>query len=211
MDPFRQLIAEHLDAFADIIGQSEILGVVEIDEEQKISSHNRYFKKLLSTSQSLYGQSIFTFLFPESHKVIPLASGVKTLSAVLNFKAADSSALPLSCDIIRLKGRRLLIIGGHHMVTNEQILQKMTLLSNEMANMARDLSRKNRELAEAQSKIKILGGIVPICMHCKKIRDDQGYWRQLEKYISEHSEAQFSHGICDQCLRDHYPELKRHE
>lgn len=67
---------------------------------------------------------------------------------------------------------------------------------------------------EAQQALKLkleqellnLKGTIPICMHCKKIRDDKGAWNQLEKYISEHSEAQFSHGICDKCLKDNYPE-----
>ena len=63
------------------------------------------------------------------------------------------------------------------------------------------------ELQEATEKIKILRGFLPICSHCKKIRDDEGYWQQLEKYISEHSEAQFSHGICPSCAKEHYSEL----
>ncbi len=62
------------------------------------------------------------------------------------------------------------------------------------------------ELEHALAEIKTLKGIVPICMHCKQIRDDKGYWNQLEKFISEHSEAQFSHGICENCLVKHYPE-----
>jgi hypothetical protein len=93
------------------------------------------------------------------------------------------------------------------MLTNEQILQKMTIMSNEMANMTRALHKKNRELKEAYSKIKILSGIVPICMYCKEIRDDKGYWNRIEKYITEHSEAKFSHGICDKCRKKHYPDL----
>lgn len=55
-------------------------------------------------------------------------------------------------------------------------------------------------------KIKVLSGIVPICMHCKQIRDDKGYWNQLEAFISKHSDAQFSHGICEACLGKYYPE-----
>lgn len=57
-----------------------------------------------------------------------------------------------------------------------------------------------------EEELRVLKGIIPICMHCKEIRDDKGSWNQLEKYISEHSEAQFSHGICDKCLEKHYPE-----
>jgi hypothetical protein len=63
------------------------------------------------------------------------------------------------------------------------------------------------KLQEATDKIKILGGFLPICSHCKKIRDDEGYWQQVEKYISEHSEAQFSHGICPSCAKEHYSDL----
>ncbi|WP_163338979.1 hypothetical protein [Desulfopila sp. IMCC35008] len=55
-------------------------------------------------------------------------------------------------------------------------------------------------------KIKVLSGIVPICMHCKQIRDDKGYWNQLEAFISKHSDAQFSHGICEAYLGKYYPE-----
>lgn len=60
--------------------------------------------------------------------------------------------------------------------------------------------------AKLEEELRMLKGIIPICMHCKEIRDDKGSWNQLEKYISEHSEAQFSHGICEKCLEKHYSE-----
>ncbi len=55
------------------------------------------------------------------------------------------------------------------------------------------------ELREAISKIKTLSGMFPICSSCKKIRDDKGYWNQIEAYIRDHSEAKFSHGLCPEC------------
>ena len=61
------------------------------------------------------------------------------------------------------------------------------------------------QLKEAKDQIKSLKGIIPICMYCKEIRDDKGYWNQLEKYISEHAEVEFSHGVCKKCLKKHYP------
>ncbi len=69
-----------------------------------------------------------------------------------------------------------------------------------------NLRDKVKELNETLTQIKTLKGIIPICMHCKGIRDDKGAWNQLEKYITENSDAQFSHGICDKCLNEHYPE-----
>jgi DNA-binding response OmpR family regulator len=64
------------------------------------------------------------------------------------------------------------------------------------------------ELEQAMKKIKVLSGIVPICMHCKQIRDDKGYWNELETFISQHSDAQFTHGICEACLEKYYPEKR---
>ena len=64
------------------------------------------------------------------------------------------------------------------------------------------------ELSEALSQVKQLSGLLPICSSCKKIRDDQGYWSQIETYIRTHSEASFSHGICPECAGKLYPELK---
>jgi len=63
------------------------------------------------------------------------------------------------------------------------------------------------ELQQALAKIKTLSGLLPVCASCKKIRDDQGYWKQIELYISEHSDATITHGICPDCLKKLYPEL----
>ncbi len=62
------------------------------------------------------------------------------------------------------------------------------------------------DLRKALTEIKTLKGIVPICSFCKKIRDDAGYWKQLEQYIKEHSDAQMSHGICPECAQKYFSE-----
>jgi len=63
------------------------------------------------------------------------------------------------------------------------------------------------ELQEALAKVKTLSGLLPICSSCKKIRDDNGYWNQIETYIRQHSEADFTHGICPTCAKMLYPGL----
>jgi ligand-binding sensor domain-containing protein len=72
------------------------------------------------------------------------------------------------------------------------------------------LRRGERELkarvTAALADVKVLSGLLPVCASCKKIRDDKGYWNQIETYIAEHSEADFSHGICPDCMRKLYPE-----
>lgn len=64
------------------------------------------------------------------------------------------------------------------------------------------------KLEKALAEIRTLQGIIPICAACKKIRDDRGYWNQLETYLSHHSHAEFSHGLCPECLRRLYPDLQ---
>jgi len=63
------------------------------------------------------------------------------------------------------------------------------------------------ELQEALAKVKTLSGLLPICASCKRIRDDQGYWQQIEAYIRDHSEAEFSHSVCPECAKKLYPEI----
>lgn len=100
----------------------------------------------------------------------------------------------------------------------ENKLQKTSgdlVLSNlvlEEENRERRLAQESLEkekikLQKALAEIKQLSGLLPICASCKKIRDDQGYWSQIETYIAEHSEAEFSHGLCPDCGKKLYPEL----
>lgn len=65
------------------------------------------------------------------------------------------------------------------------------------------------ELEDALAHVRQLQGLLPICMFCKKVRDDRDSWQRIESYISEHTDAQFSHSICDECLRENYPEQAR--
>ena len=64
------------------------------------------------------------------------------------------------------------------------------------------------EIRDALAKVRMLSGMFPICASCKKIRDDKGYWNQIESYIRDHSEAEFSHSICPECVKKLYPDLE---
>ncbi len=71
-----------------------------------------------------------------------------------------------------------------------------------------ELLAKNLELQRALHEIQVLRGLIIICSYCKKIQNDQGAWQQVEMYIREHTEAEFSHGICADCIDNHFPSLK---
>ncbi len=63
------------------------------------------------------------------------------------------------------------------------------------------------DLRAALADVRTLSGLLPICSHCKKIRDDQGYWNRLEAYIQKHTDAEFSHSICQECAKKYYPDM----
>ena len=69
------------------------------------------------------------------------------------------------------------------------------------------LEEQRSELKDALENVHTLSGLLPICSICKKIRDDHGYWNQLEEYLAEHTDARFSHGMCEDCLAEHYPDI----
>ena len=73
-----------------------------------------------------------------------------------------------------------------------------------MVELRARLAEHVQELQKAMSEVQALRGIIPICANCKSIRDDQGYWMQVETYVSEHSEAEFTHGICPECKKKLY-------
>jgi hypothetical protein len=80
-------------------------------------------------------------------------------------------------------------------------------LTQELLETQRSLSGTVTSLEKALTEVKTLRGLLPICAACKKIRDDQGYWQQIEGYIQERSEAQFSHSLCPECLEKLYPSI----
>ena len=88
----------------------------------------------------------------------------------------------------------------HYVAVNEDITAR------KQVEAERD--RLFQELEKALANVKLLSGLIPICAGCKKIRDDQGYWSQVESYIQKHSEAKFTHGLCPECSKVYFPGIK---
>ena len=109
--------------------------------------------------------------------------------------------------LLTAKGRREDIITGLQAGANDYVtkpfdraeLQARLQVGVRIVELQQSLADRVIELEEALARVKQLQGLLPICAYCKKIRDDRNYWQQVENYISEHSEAQFSHSICPEC------------
>ncbi|MCG8617340.1 MAG: hypothetical protein MI802_14060 [Desulfobacterales bacterium] len=105
------------------------------------------------------------------------------------------------------EGNRILVM-GHTDVEDASLMQgEIVRLNQQLNNLTRDLQKKNARLKQALDHVKQLQGIIPICMHCHKIRNDEQIWEQLEAYLDEHTDAQLSHGICPDCMEKYYPDI----
>lgn len=107
-------------------------------------------------------------------------------------------------------GRRVMLLNARRLY-NQTNKTQMILLAiediTERKRIEKALIQEKEKLQEALNEVKKLSGLLPICSACKKIRDDKGYWSQIESYISDHSEALFNHSICPKCAKKLYPDL----
>jgi DNA-binding response OmpR family regulator len=141
--------------------------------------------------------------------------GMDGIEVCRKARRAASSTLPYLI-LLTAKGRREDIVtglrsGADDYVTkpfNREELRARVQVGMRIVELQHSLVDRVNALEEALTRVKHLQGLLPICSYCKKIRDDRNYWQQVESYISEHSEAQFSHSICPECYEGHVkPEL----
>ena len=99
------------------------------------------------------------------------------------------------------------ISGLFLMLWNDKLRQANRALQQANDNLEIKVRERTHDLEKALSEIKTLRGILPICSHCKRIRDDKGYWNKIEAYIEKHSDASFTHGICQECAKKYYPDM----
>jgi hypothetical protein len=83
------------------------------------------------------------------------------------------------------------------------ILATGVLIDNNLRRLRKEIEIE-KQLVESMAQVRVLRGLLPICASCKKVRDDKGYWQQIESYIRDHSEADFSHSICPDCMKRLY-------
>ncbi len=89
--------------------------------------------------------------------------------------------------------------------TTERDITEQKYFIKEKIKLIKKLQKTNIQLEKSLAEIKTLRGIIPICMVCKQVRNDEGFWEQVEVYVHNHTEADFSHGICPNCLKEKFP------
>ena len=142
---------------------------------------------LLSAHQ-YHGQIVNPFLALAKAGVISLEDGLQMVE-----DANTEDALPKELGNVRDYLR--------------SVTELNRVLEHRVDVRTRELTEANARLEAALAEVKTLSGLIPICSFCKKIRDDQGYWSQLEAYLQAHSDARLSHGVCEECAKKYYPEV----
>lgn len=183
------------------------MGIVLIDTELRVTAANHGALRMLKlTENEVMGRDIRAYLLPDSHAVLASLTSGDVNKAALSFRSEHIGLAVLRTTIYSHDAGHVLF-AEQLLMTEERTLGKMTELTNELAGMTRTLQKQKRELEQAQSHIKVLQGLLPICSACKKIRDDEGYWQILETYIKDRCDVQFTHGMCPDCIKEHYPDI----
>jgi PAS domain S-box-containing protein len=189
------------ERFRSLFNEAPV-GYHEVDKEGYVTKLNYTELNMLGyTAQEVIGQPIWKFTAePEKVKRIFEAKIAADLMPGQAFER-----------IYRRKdGTTLIVIAEDRLLKNEKggIIGIRTTIQDitDRKRAQEEREKLIQELQDALASIKRLRGLLPICASCKKIRDDKGYWNQIESYIRDHSEAEFSHGICPECFKKLYPD-----
>lgn len=177
--------------------------VVVYDMEGKVTYLNPAFTQIFGwTLEERTGKKLYDFVpedsWPETRMMIDKVVAGESFSAIRSYRfKKDGKKIPVSISGSSYRDKKGNISS---IVVNLQDITHQKQVEEEREKLIKDLQ-------DALAEVKKLSGLLPICASCKKIRDDKGYWNQIEAYIQEHSEAKFSHGICPECFKKLYPDL----
>ena len=147
--------------------------------------------------------------------MMPDPNGIEVCRAIRSFP----SVIPPYLIMLTVRTEQKDILEGFEAGANDYIkkpfdvgeLQARVNVGKKMQELQRTLADRVADLEKALANVRRLEGLLPICSSCKNIRDDQGYWRQVEEYISQHSNATFTHGICPKCAKRLYPSFVKEQ
>jgi PAS domain S-box-containing protein len=174
--------------------------LVDAETKQLLETNSALQKMFGYTAEEMQGLTPYDFTAAERENIDQrfgeIMTGVDSLGYERQFRRKGGTLLDawVNANVIRFGGRKVACF----------LVREITERKRAEAERERIIG----ELQEALSRIKTLRGLIPICANCKKIRDDKGYWQQVETYVREHSEAEFSHGLCPECIEILFPELK---
>lgn len=193
MIPFVVLIMIYCYWYPNILARTFIIGV------------------FTSAIAAIISYIFFTTAPPSNKKIFYATGSITALLGLALLLGPILFRIPASEDIFTLGNRYaayyLIILGFEISWGTCLLMINNQRVEDELRATEKELRISNAQLEQAIREKNTLSGLLPICAHCKKIRDDKGYWNNLETYIETHSEADFSHSICPECAQKYYPDL----
>jgi PAS domain S-box-containing protein len=172
--------------------------MILLDPEYRIVSSNKALTKMVGfNAEEISGKSFGIFLPEKCNRALWLEKIGSEENQDLSFRTKSGAMIEVNLSSSLLKDEGGTLIG-------------IVCIARDITERIKREQEREKllgELQEALTNVKTLKGLVPICSSCKKIRNDGGYWQQVEEYVAEHTEADFSHGLCDECAHKLYPEF----
>jgi PAS domain S-box-containing protein len=186
------------EAFYRMLFENAPIGIIHFDDSSRITNCNDKFTEIIGASEDeIIGFNLLSQLRNEQFRDAVFAALIEKTGHFEGDYISVCGNKPIK---IRALFQRVSAEDGEF-IGAVGIFEDIT--ERKLAEIEKE--KLIGELQEALSKVKLLSGFLPICASCKKIRDDKGYWQQIEEYIHTHSEAEFSHGICPECAKKIYP------
>lgn len=188
----------------DVVLLEEMIGDLQRDDQ---ITYNLTSANCLSDAIKNNGDEFDVLLLDLT---LPDSTGLDSLSKILEHKKNTPIIVLTGLDDEELAMMSLQKGAQDYLVKvqiNSILLMRSISYAIERFNISKEKEKVIEELQSALGKIKTLSGLLPICSNCKKIRNDEGYWERIENYIKDHSNAEFTHGICPDCVKKLYPEL----
>ncbi|HIJ89099.1 MAG TPA: hypothetical protein HPP97_15695 [Desulfuromonadales bacterium] len=211
----KQELEKNSSKIESFLMTSNGIAIVQLDSNMTILDCNLGFMRLFNPRQSPAGERLSDYL---DISATDIRCGVLT-----NIPCSRKTGLDAvtTCCLMQTDDGYLLII-ERMLLTESRALEQMGSMNDELINMQRDVVKKNRQLEKLKSelhervaelelaitRINRLEGIISVCLYCHKIRTDEDTWDKFEKYLQEHTDAEFSHGICPVCMEEKYHEKK---
>ncbi len=191
-----------------LVRMGEKIAKIRIEEYKIDINKTSFYKRVLIKGETLQikASTMLSDLLPKPMaymitKAIGYGKKMSIISPLRQFEHIIGAIVMDSTDLAEyfLPSVKMLT---HHISTalelaDEEVTRK---------KIEKEKEKLIEELKEALAKVKTLSGFIPICSHCKKIRDDKGYWTQVEEYVRDHTEAEFSHSLCPDCIKKYYHE-----
>ena len=177
--------------------------ILVTDMDRRIIDVNPAFTALFGYSLADLAGKQTVWIYKSAEQYEALGKTIKEnfdrdiLFSIIAYRKKSGAVFPGETGVYFLKDRDNTVTGFIGVIRD---ITERTRIEAEKERLIHDLQ-------QALSEVKTLSGLLPICSSCKKIRDDSGYWQQIEGYIHEHSDAQFTHGLCPECARRLYPDI----